>query len=188
MSTDVGIWFSSNELSLLGEKFVAGLPTTMRGCTRRAQREGWISRQVKGSGGPGGIRTEYQPPADVLALIHSFLTANPDFFAKSKTRTRDDLANVSKELFGDAPRRLLQDQANYVARESDALLAPEAGDRMAMLKMVLRMSEERLKVPPSPDVAKKIVDLADAWLPYCEAHQEIKARLLALRATAAMFV
>lgn len=32
------------------------------------------------------MRTEYQPPADVLALIHAFLEANPDFFGKDKRR------------------------------------------------------------------------------------------------------
>lgn len=60
----------------------------MRGCTRRVKRDGWVSRVVKGSGGPGGILTEYQPPADILALIQSFFQANPDFFAKSKARAK----------------------------------------------------------------------------------------------------
>lgn len=32
------------------------------------------------------MRTEYQPPADVLAQIHAFLEANPDFFGKEKRR------------------------------------------------------------------------------------------------------
>jgi hypothetical protein len=106
MSTDVEIWFSAGELSLLGEQLVASLPTTMRGCTRMAQRKGWKSRKVKGGGGKGGIRTEYHPPAAVLTLIQSFLVANPDFFAKSKTRTKADPVKISKEVFGDAPARL----------------------------------------------------------------------------------
>lgn len=37
-------------------------------------------------GGKAGVRTEYQPPAPVLALIQPFLDTNPDFFTKSKTR------------------------------------------------------------------------------------------------------
>lgn len=41
---------------------------------------------MKGGGGPGGMRTEYQPPADVLALIQPFLQANPDFFSGNKSR------------------------------------------------------------------------------------------------------
>jgi len=188
MSSDVETWFSSNELSLLGEKFVAGLPSSMRGCTRRAQRENWVSRQVKGSGGPGGVRTEYQPPVDVLVPIIDFLSANPDFFSKSKSRSRADLAKRSKELFGDAPRRLLWEQAVYAAKENDALLAPSPEGRMLMLQMVVRVSEMKLQSPPAPDVAQKIVDLAEAWLPYCEQHPEMKQRLLALKASAALFV
>lgn len=30
------------------------------------------------------MRTDYQPPADVLAQIHAFLESNPDFFGKDK--------------------------------------------------------------------------------------------------------
>jgi len=147
-----------------------------------------VSRQVKGSGGPGGVRTEYQPPVDVLVPIIDFLSANPDFFSKSKSRSRADLAKRSKELFGDAPRRLLWEQAVYAAKENDALLAPSPEGRMLMLQMVVRVSEMKLQSPPAPDVAQKIVDLAEAWLPYCEQHPEMKQRLLALKASAALFV
>ena len=105
MSTDEKGWFSASDLSLLGERLVAGLPKTMSGCMRRAKKEDWVLREVKGSGGKGGMRTEYQPPAPVLALIQSFLDANPDFFAKSKTRTKADLAAISKEVLGDEPRQ-----------------------------------------------------------------------------------
>lgn len=187
MSTGVEIWLSAGELSLLGEKLVASLPTTMRGCTRKAQREGWVSREVKGGGGPGGIRTEYQPPAKVLALIQQFLAANPEFFAKSRTRTKADLAKNSKEVFGNAPQRLRQEQAEYDAA-AGALLNPQPEGRMLMLQMVLRISEMKLKDPPVPDVARKIVDLADAWMPYCEQHPAMKERLQALKATALLFV
>lgn len=41
------------------------------------------------------MRTEYQPPADVLAQIHAFLEVNIDFFGKHKTRTRPEY--VAKE-------------------------------------------------------------------------------------------
>jgi len=105
MSTGGKIWLSARELSLLGERLVAGLPKTESGCRRFITKEGWVSREVKGSGGKSGMRTEYQPPAPVLALIQSFLDANPDFFAKSKTRTKADLAAISKEVLGDEPRQ-----------------------------------------------------------------------------------
>lgn len=89
MSSDVKNWFSGDELALLGERLVAGLPKTMSGSKRRAKKEGWVSREVKGSGGPGGILTEYQPPADVLALIQSFLDDNPEFFKKKRGKVAD---------------------------------------------------------------------------------------------------
>lgn len=38
------------------------------------------------------MRTEYQPPADVLATIHTFLEVNPDFFGKEKARAAAPLA------------------------------------------------------------------------------------------------
>lgn len=83
MSEKVKIWFSATELSLLGKMNVADLPTSSVGSTGRAQSKGWISREVPCMGGKKGMRTEYQPPADVLALIHPFIEANPDFL-KSK--------------------------------------------------------------------------------------------------------
>lgn len=188
VSTDTENWFSAGELALLGERFVAGIPTTMRGCTRMAQRKGWVSRKMPCQGGKGGMRTEYQPPADVLALIRSFLQVNPDFFAKSKTRTKKDLAKLSKEVSGDAPQRLRQQHAQYDVTGVDALLNPQPEGRMLMLQMVLQISENRLKEPPTPDVAKKIMDLSDAWMPYCAQHPDLKERLLALKVTAALFI
>lgn len=124
------------------------------------------------------MRQVFVPPPDVMVLID----------AQSKGRTGADLAKVSNDVFGDAPRRLLQEQAAYAVKERDALLAPDPEGRMLMLQMVVRVSEMKLKEPPEPDVAQKIVDLADAWLPYCEQHPEMRQRLLALKATAALFV
>jgi hypothetical protein len=187
MSSEVNNWFSATELSLLGEQLIAQLPKTMQGCKWRAKKEGWKAREVKGSGGPGGILTEYQPPAAVLVLIHSFLGTNPDFFAKSKTRTKTDLARVSKEVFGDAPQRLRQQAVDY-SHEVEALVNPQPEGRLLMLQMVLRMSESKLKEPPTPDVAKKIVDLVDAWMPFGAQYPDMKERLEALRATAVLFV
>lgn len=86
MRSEVKSWFSAGDLALLGAQFVAGIPTTMRGAGQMAQRLAWVSREVKGKGGKGGIRTEYQPPAEVLALIHGFLKDNPDFFGMDKRR------------------------------------------------------------------------------------------------------
>lgn len=128
MSTDNDNWFSAAALALLGERFVAGLPQSMSGCMRRAKKEGWKSRVVKGSGGKDGIRTEYQPPASVLALIHKFLSVNPDFFNKSKSRTKANLTSIFKQIPGDCPSqhddavfRRLSDATQAVIRVSNAV-------------------------------------------------------------------
>ncbi len=39
---------------------------------------------MKGSGGPRGVLTIYQPPAEILAQIHAFLAVNPDFVGGPK--------------------------------------------------------------------------------------------------------
>jgi len=80
MSEKVKNWFSATELSMLGKLNVAELPTSAVGSTGRAQRDAWMSREVPCMGGKKGMRTEYQPPANVLALIQPFLEANPGFF------------------------------------------------------------------------------------------------------------
>jgi len=63
-------------------KVISGMPRTERNAREVAKRWAWLQRSVECSGGKGGMRTEYQPPADVLELIHSFLEANPEFFNK----------------------------------------------------------------------------------------------------------
>lgn len=89
MSADDNNWLSASQLARLGAaKVVPGMPRTERNAREVARRSAWPQRSVEGGGGAGGMRTEYQPPADVLALIQPFLAANPEFFAKSGTRTR----------------------------------------------------------------------------------------------------
>ena len=109
MSSDVKIWFSDLELGLLGAaKVIPGMKRYERGAREEANRLKWQQRSVECMGGKHGLRTEYRPPADALALIHTFLQADPDFFGKSKARTRADLAALSKATFGDAPLRIAQ--------------------------------------------------------------------------------
>jgi hypothetical protein len=60
--------FSARELAVLG---LPGYPTTERGWVRLVEREAWKFRLVRGRGGKGGMRREYQPPAPVLELIHA---------------------------------------------------------------------------------------------------------------------
>lgn len=123
MSTDDDNWFSAAALALLGERFVAGLPQSMSGCMRRAKKESWKSRVVKGGGGKDGVRTEYQPPTTVLALIHAFLSVNPDFFNKSKSRTKAELPNTLNQVPGDSPSQNNIQGAEAFKRLSDVTQA-----------------------------------------------------------------
>ncbi|MDP2786648.1 MAG: hypothetical protein Q8O79_01015 [Pseudomonadota bacterium] len=58
--------FSARELAALK---LPGYPETERGWLGLVGRERWECRAVKGKGGRGGVRREYQPPAQVMALI-----------------------------------------------------------------------------------------------------------------------
>lgn len=67
-------WFSAAELEEFGKEGVADLPRSSPGCTLRATNEEWESREVKGKGGRGGVKTEYKPPLDILNNIKRYLS------------------------------------------------------------------------------------------------------------------
>lgn len=95
------VWLSAEDLAEYGKR--AGLPGTPRGCTKKAQREQWPSRQVQGKGGKGGIKTLYQPPTALLAAINS--VGEPSQAAPAKV----------KRTPVQAPHRVEQPLAGYVA-------------------------------------------------------------------------
>lgn len=96
MSPDAQIWFPALQLSMLGAAHVIDMPRSDRGAREKLKKSGWPQRSVECKGGKSGMRTEYQPPADVLATIHTFLEVNPDFFGKEKGRTAQQPA-ISRE-------------------------------------------------------------------------------------------
>jgi putative transposase len=53
----------------LTEMKLPGLPGSERRMRDRAEKDGWQFIQVPGKGGRGGLRTEYQPPANIMTLI-----------------------------------------------------------------------------------------------------------------------
>ncbi len=65
---------------------------------------------------------------------------------------------------------------------------PQPDGRLQMLMMVLLVSEMQLKDPPTTDMAKKIIDLVDAWSLFASRFPDLKERLEALKATAVLFV
>ena len=98
MSTQHELWLSAGDLAKLGKRGVAGLPTSTPGCSGRALKDEWLSREVKGGGGPGGRLTEYQPPFEEFVQIKTFLDINPDFFKKKRGNTATQPALIKHKV------------------------------------------------------------------------------------------
>lgn len=75
-----------------------GLPASERGMRDRVKNDCWLSRQVSGSGGKNGLRTEYQPPASIIAQIK-------ELTLKKLASQSADIAPIQKEL--EAAKELL---------------------------------------------------------------------------------
>jgi phage repressor protein C with HTH and peptisase S24 domain len=89
-------WFSAAELAALGQMSVIKVPRSERRAGEKARRLGWEEREVLGKGGKGGVKTEYQPPGDILVGIHKFLSQNPDFFSETKASHEKTIRHESQ--------------------------------------------------------------------------------------------
>lgn len=74
---EVGLWISAEDMAQLSARGIPGLPGTARGCRDKAQREGWPSKRVQGKGGPGGVKTVFQPPPAIAAAISALGDSRP---------------------------------------------------------------------------------------------------------------
>ena len=166
--------FTSKQLA---DFLLPGYPTTSVGWDKLLVRKGWEFTEEKGRG-RGGIRREYTPPPEVQALIEA--------------RHRGELPPAPVRATAQQDQyRMVPSAAEYAARERDAaamLLEPNPEDRLRMLQMVLRISEMQLTTPPPPDVAKKVIALAEAWQPFASKFPDLKERLDTLKATASFFI
>lgn len=61
-----GNYYSVSELTALG---LPGMPRSKKGWYDWVERKKWKYREVDGGGGRSGIRREYTPPPEVMALI-----------------------------------------------------------------------------------------------------------------------
>lgn len=65
-------WLTAGQAAAL-----PGLPNTERGIRSRAQRERWRTRQVRGRGGPGGMRLEFHLESLPQPARQAWLTGAP---------------------------------------------------------------------------------------------------------------
>lgn len=178
MSTEVKIWFSAGELSRLGGKSIASLPKTLQGCKWRANSEGWVKREVPGKGGPGGLRTEYQPPADVLALIHTFLQQNPEFFGKERLASRRAKAVPAAGQLVD--HKVAQPQGAYSVPD---VAIPSQDAPVVWSEVVIRLTfmvHNHSQLSKLPDeVGRRVAALAYQFvLLYCDSNLAMVNKLL----------
>jgi hypothetical protein len=96
MSDNLG-YYSISDLMRLA---LPGYPVTRQGWDTLVKREKWLSVEAKGMGGPGGIRREYQPPADVLALIQRRKLA-ADFSLYRTTIAAGEPLGIAENAFVD---------------------------------------------------------------------------------------
>lgn len=153
-----------------------GYPTSARAWYSRVEKEGWEYREVVGRG-PGGIRREYQPPPEVMALIKRRLNGElPP--AEERNVARDG---------GAQPQQVRRQQPAEPRDPVLALLDPTDEERLQMLAIVLKVAEHKLKEPITADLADKLLQLEAAWRPFAENHPEYLVRLEALRTAAELF-
>lgn len=120
MSSGGKIWFSAVQLGALGAaKVIPDMPRSEKGAREAVKRMEWLQRRVECQGGKGGMRTEYQPPAAVLALIYPFLEANPEFLKPQRGKA------VARSLAQDAQ------SPEHVAKQTMAQYGSDQGRLMA---------------------------------------------------------
>ena len=107
MLNDSSQYFSVSEL--LGLQ-LPGYPTTRQGWNALVKRDKWKYREVKGLGGPGGVRREYAPPPDIFSLkealdlfrseFKKFTDAeSPEPFSESTANFVDLYNNYGEDFF-----------------------------------------------------------------------------------------
>ncbi len=84
-------------VSLLAAMKLPGYPTSARAWYTRVEKEGWNYRR-----GPGGIRREYLPPAQVAALIaeHTSKPKAPTSLNKDGAPTSVRQARLKRQILG----------------------------------------------------------------------------------------
>lgn len=104
-----------------------GMPASERGMRDRVKKDGWLSRQVEGCGGKDGKRTEYQPPAQIMAQIKEIALKN---MASQST----ELAPIKQQL--ESVQALMVNPGHLKNWQRDV-----ASARLAICQEVRRLSQ-----------------------------------------------
>lgn len=171
-------WFSAAELAGFGEK--VGLPTSDRGCAKRAARQGWPAKVVPGKGGRRGELTLYKPPAPILAAI-SALDGVVIADEAHSLGGYGDLRAMSTDL------SIQEDRVPYGMTATPKLDAPEDEVRLEMLLALLRTMEDRLRDPISAETADRMLEVVEAWREFAACSPHLQARLEAVRVAARLY-
>lgn len=136
--------YSCAELAALK---LPGYPASDRRMRDLAEREGWLFREVKGKGGKGGLRREYQPPKGVRDLIGQQQKADDKHaaIAAEGATAKALLAEIQAE------RNAKTAQAQEKSRKAREVLEKIAGAKKQALV------EEEL------DVSVEVVTAYKAW-------------------------
>lgn len=101
MKSDNSNYFSISQL--LGMR-LPSYPDTRQGWDTLVKREKWEYREVKGLGGPGGVRREYAPPPAIMALIEACHRGDIPPAARPRL-TKPGIESINNEVFGGSPAR-----------------------------------------------------------------------------------
>jgi hypothetical protein len=155
MSSDVKIYFSALELGKLGAaKVIPGMARSERNAGVIAKRLNWLQRSVDCKGGKSGMRTEYLPPADILALIHPFLQENPDFFGKNKARAAPVTSATGNH-------KAEQSLASYrVSPGADVFFEKQVGWSEAIIRLTLLVRNHAQLIRAPDDLHQRVALLA----------------------------
>ena len=146
---------SHYDADTLAAMAIPGLPKTRAAVFKRAKSEGWNYVEVQGKGGPGGVRKEYQPPAEIMDAIR--------------------FKSAQSVVGAVEPRRIKvgpENQIPLIATESQALVADARKGVLLALQTLMNRSGYAMK-----KAARVMLEMAQTG----EAHPQLVAMLKAAR-------
>lgn len=149
---------------MLGKAEIIRIPRSERRAGEKARKFGWEERRVLGKGGKGGMKTEYQPPGDILEIIHGFLRETPDFFLKT-----DELSKESAPYEQRTTKLLLSGDGKHKGLMLNDLSHPESQDAIYIEHYVdVRGAAGAGQVTPTDQMIISVAVNAVEWRKYVD--------------------